>query len=468
VRAAYLSQHVTELDPALRVLQAVEDAGREAARGAQGFQSNVVSAFQQGFEQINQAIRAGAAATRAAAAQAVQGGIGQAGGLEETFDQIVAGGGSQQQQIANLRRQAANQAKIIENAGPDAAGVLLQARRAAQTKLASINQQIVGIEKGIAADRASALAEANLIAEESQREADQAFLGRQQDARAGAERRVQLADETESLRDDIKRRQQLRVLITNQIVALRQSALDEKTKAAAVKALVAAKQSTSDEINKLVRTQAQQNKEQRDAAQEEREAANIALGESILDLTGNKNPLLRALDAAIKDARAEKAAAKKGSLAFFAAQTEINNLLKRKQDILEDVDSADKDAVGGTSLVDLFTQAQDILSGAGNVGFDAAGLQGLSARPRIQMEVQQRLDIVNDPAKAAAARQQQSTERLISAIDQLTEAITGGNSTSGTVREGPQNRSFRRTLSEEQRFYYQRTAKQMVEQGLVG
>jgi hypothetical protein len=149
-------------------------------------------------------------------------------------------------------------------------------------------------------------------------------------------------------------------------------------------------------------------------------------------------------------------------------QTELNKLLLQRKNLNEETkEGADKDAVGGTSLADLFTQAEDILSGAGNVGFNAQSLQGLSARPRIEMEVQQRLDIVNDPAAARAAKQQQSTDRLIAAIDQLTNAITG-NSSTGTVRQGPQNRNRWRSLTEEQRFYYQRQAKQMVEQGLTG
>jgi hypothetical protein len=120
--------------------------------------------------------------------------------------------------------------------------------------------------------------------------------------------------------------------------------------------------------------------------------------------------------------------------------------------------------------VDLFNQAKDILGGAGNVGFTASSLSGLSATPRIQMEVQQRLDIVNNPAKAAAERQRQSTERLVAAIDQLTSVLTGNGTAGSPLVPGGQNRreSLARNLSQEQRFYYQRTAKQMVEQGLVG
>jgi hypothetical protein len=240
--------------------------------------------------------------------------------------------------------------------------------------------------------------------------------------------------------------------------------VDEKAKQAAIRALRAERDRTTDAIREL----RQASQEQRQAEREELLDAQTAFAQSIFDLTGNKNPLLRAIDREIKAAIQTKNKAKQGSTEWLQARTEINNLLKQRKDLLGDAEKeAAEDAVGGTSLVDLFTQAQDILSGAGNVGFDTAGLRGLNANPRIQMEVQQRLDIVNDPAAARAAKQQQSTDRLIAAIDQLTNAITG-NTTTGAVREGPQNRNFARSVSQEQRFYLQRTAKQMVEQGLVG
>jgi TP901 family phage tail tape measure protein len=443
---------------------AIEDAGREASRGAVSFGEQITGAIDSAFALVRTTLAQAQQAVRSQALGATARGAGQAAGLEEAFDQILAGGGSAQQQIAALQRQAEVQAKIIADAGPNAAGVLLQRRREAQARLASINQQIVGLENQIAAEQKAAQDEAARIRQDAANARDRAFLQQQEDARTAQERRVTLADDTPQLTDDIRRQEQLRALITRQIAALKASAVDEKAKQAAIRALRAERDRTTDAIREL----RQASQEQRQAEREELLDAQTAFAQSIFDLTGNKNPLLRAIDREIKAAIQTKNKAKQGSTEWLQARTEINNLLKQRKDLLGDAEKeAAEDAVGGTSLVDLFEQAQDILGGAGNVGFTASGLQGLSARPRIQMEVQERLNIVNDPAAAAAERQKQSTDRLIAAIDQLTQAITG-NSTTGAVREGPQNRNFARSVSQEQRFYLQRTAKQMVEQGLVG
>jgi hypothetical protein len=277
-----------------------------------------------------------------------------------------------------------------------------------------------------------------------------------------------LAGDTAGLADDISRQQQLRTLITTQIAAIKASALDEEAKTQALKALRKARQATTDEINRLVQTDKEQRAAQRQQTAEALASARLELAQTTFDLTGAKAPLERALDAEIKRQIRIKNAAKKGSVAFIQAQTEIRRLLKQKKDLNEEVakDAADDSATDGTSLVDLFNKAQDILGGAGNVGFNATSLAGLSARPRIQAEVQQRLDIVNDPAKAAAAKQVASTDRLIIAIDQLTQTLTG-NTASGTPITRREQNTWR-NLTQEQRFYNQRTARQMVEQGLVG
>jgi TP901 family phage tail tape measure protein len=438
---------------------AIEQSSRNAAAGARDFGDQIIRGFNDAFAGINAAIAARAREFRAAQLQAVRGGLGQAAGLDEAFNQIVAGGATPQEQVSALRRQAVVQAKIIEDAGPNAAGVLLEARRTAQEKLASINTQIVSIEKSIAAERKSALDEANRIAEEAQREADQAFLGRQQDVRSQQERRVGLADETEGLQDDIKRRQGLRTLITQQIASLRQSAVDEKTKQAAIKVLVAAKQSTSDEINKLVRTQAQLNREQREAAQEEREAADIALAQSILDLTGNKNPMLRALDAAIKDSIKERNAAKKGSVAFKNAQTEINNFLKQRKDLLEETEEEAKGLTGGTTLVDLFNENQRIFDQAGNVG-SFRDLTGSAANAQIRTTVETQLQLKSDPQ---VTRQTDAIDRLINSIDRLNENLTDGNATTGgRFGNGDGPRNVWHSITQEQRFFFAQQARDIV------
>ena len=415
---------------------ALEDSGREAARGAVSFGDRITNAIDDAFGSIRSRAAAAAQSVRTGLIQAVGQGQGQAAGLDEALNQVIAGGGSEQQQIANLQKQAQVQANIIATAGPNAAGVLLEARREAQAKLAQINSQITAIEGSIAADQQRARDEQQRIREQNERAAAAAFLERQADARGRQERLVGISSETDSLRDDIRSRQDLRVLITQQIAALRQSSLDEEAKRSAIRVLVAAKQATSDEINSLVRTQAQQNQEQREAAQEERESAQIALGESILDLTGNKNVLLRALNAAIKDAQKEKAAAKKGSVAFVEAQTEINNLLKRRKDLLEGVDAES----GGKSLAEFLTENTSLFgqlaSSGGIKGLDPfSGFDFSSSIVAATTKMQQAVKTQQAPVQQQT-RLPDAIDRLIAALERNTDSKSGNDVTGGVITNG--------------------------------
>jgi hypothetical protein len=357
---------------------ALESAGREAARGAVSFADQITGQLDEAFALVRAKLAQAQQAARGAALGATARGANQQSGLEEVFNQIVAGGGSAQAQIANLERQAAVQAQIIEDAGVNAAGVQLERRRDAQAKLASINSQITGIEESIAAEAQSARDEQDRIRKENQRAAAEQFLSIQEDARARQERLVGLSSETAGLQDDIQRRQGLRQLVTRQINALRESALDEKTKAAAIKALVAAKQATSDEINALVRTQAQQNKESAEAARQERLNAQEAFAQSVFDLTGNKSPLLRVIDAQLKAAIQAKNQAKKGSLAWLQAKTQINELLLQRKELLKDAEDKVNEA-DRFSGFDALQKAQGFAANLlGNLipGFATAGLVG--------------------------------------------------------------------------------------------
>jgi hypothetical protein len=267
------------------------------------------------------------------------------------------------------------------------------------------------------------------------------------------------------LRDDIARQAQLRDLITRQIAAIKASALDEKTKQAALRDLRNARNQTIDEIQRLRATDQKQRQEQAAEAAEALASARLELAQTTFDLTGQKAPLERALDAEIKRQIAVKNAAKKGSVEFLQAQTEIRRLLKQKKDLNDEITDAAKDSTDSSpSLVDLFNQAEKIASGAGNIG--GTNSFNVRAQPRIQTEVQQRLDIVNDPLKAAAAQQARSTDNLIQAIDRLTAVLTGNTASGTPITRREQNQW--KNLTQEQRFFYQRQARQMVEQGLVG
>jgi hypothetical protein len=331
-------------------------------------------------------------------------------------------------------------------------------------KMRAAEAAVISTQRQISEQQKTASDQAQSDAEQAAKTAQQEFLARQANARAQQQNQIALAEQTKGLGDDIREQKDMSALLARQIVAIQKSTLTTQQKRDAITALVSATIQTTAATKELQQTEKEQREANRQATLD-RTQENAALRTQIAEARGNDDAVLLFLDEEIRLARLAVKRAQAAGKGVLAATLELERLKKKKKDLIEG--AKDEDAVGGTSLVDLFNQAQDIVSAAGNVGFTSAGLQGLSARPRIQMEVQQRLDIVNNPAVAAAERQKQSTDRLIAAIDQLTNAITG-NSSTGSVREGPQNRNRWRSMTEEQRFYYQRQAKQMVESGLVG
>ena len=412
---------------------AIEDMGSAMGQGARSFQSEVVAGFQAGFDQINQAIRDGANATRAAITQSIGGAQGQAAGLAEQFNAIVGGGGSQQAQLANLRRQAAVQARIIAKAGPDAAGDILKARREAQQRLAGINQQIVSIEQQIASDARAAQDEAARIAQQAANDADRAFLQRQEDARTRAEQRITVAEDTPQLADDIRRQVQLRALLQQQIAALRTSAVNERTKAEAIRALRAAVFATTQEIKGLKGAQAEQRAEQRQAAQDQL-AENLSLRTQIAEARGNDAAVVQALDAQIANAKKAQARAKKGSQEWLKATLALEQLKKQRRDVLKEMQ--EDEGSGGLSLADFLRENnalfQQISGSLGTVGVDP--FSGFD----FSKSITSTLTGLQDAARVGAVRvsqpvktqTDQQIERLIEALNRNTEA-TNGNTSSG-------------------------------------
>lgn len=300
------------------VRDGIESAAREAAAGARSFQSEVVGALQPGFDQITTALRAGAAKVRAAAIASVARGQGQQSGLEELFDAIAPDNTSAQ--LANLRQQAATQARIIAAAGVDAAGVQLEARREAQSKLASINSQIKAINEQTAAD-----------AEKARNEADQRLLDGLAVGRTAASQALDRAQASETTADDIPALVAYRKRLQNEVTQVRNGVKDSKIKATELRRL-------SDELF--------QNAQQIQAAKTARnEAIKEALAEQREDLrsaaeqTGNIALLLRLLDQDIADAREVLAKAKKGTIAQAAAAEALKALQKQKRDMVNEARS---------------------------------------------------------------------------------------------------------------------------------
>jgi TP901 family phage tail tape measure protein len=367
--------------------------------------------------------------------------------------------------------QLANARKAFENSKGNVKQrtALFQAMVQAEANLNSTRRQITAQQEADARQRA---ADARSAAEEiarQQRAADQAVTDALSSQESRQQNRVALAAQTEQLSDDIAQTRRLKQLYLQQRKEILARVKDVQTRREAVEQVTAKIIQEEGRIKDLLKQQTEAQQQARQDALDQI-AENLSLRTQIAETRGDKDAILAALNAEIANQRKRVAAAKKARQGVLKEQLALEQLLKQRRDLNDQItDEANKDAVGGTSLADLFTKAQEIVSGAGNVGFTTTGLQGLRAQPRIQAEVQQRLDIVNDPAAARAARQQQSTDRLIAAIDQLTAAITGNSATGVPLVAGGQNRrGFPQNLTQEQRFFYQRQARQMVEQGLVG
>lgn len=87
-----------------------------------------------------------------------------------------------------------------------------------------------------------------------------------------------------------------------------------------------------------------------------------ALAQSIFDLTGNKSPLLKALDAEIANKRKEITAAQKAHKSTIKLRTELNQLLLTRKQTAEDVTK------NGTTAFDILSEAaQTFINTGGNL-----------------------------------------------------------------------------------------------------
>jgi TP901 family phage tail tape measure protein len=457
------------------IRSAIEDAGREGVAGARTFGDQISGAVGEALRNAGDVLAAAAKDFRNRTLRAVRGGEGQQSGLEEQFNAIIAGGGNQAQLLDNLRRQAQTQAKIIETAGPQAAGVALEARRRAQARLAQIAGQIKGIEDQIVQEREREAGEARQRAQDAQQardDADRSFIELVRGRVGAADNRALAAEATAGLNDDIAAEKNKRAVLRRQIEEVRATVQDAQLRKAEIASLVRQDIEARNAITDLLQERRDAEREQRRKealeAEERRDAVTEKLAKRAMlaELRGNDPAQLAALNAQIADARKRVALAKKAKKGIVDEQIALQELINARKDLIEAVKEGSEDVTGGTTLVDLFNRAQDILGGAGNVGQTAQSLRGLSANPELKAQVQQRLDIVNNPAAAAAARQERSNNLLIQAIDRLTLAMTGNTATGGPITKRDQN--VWRNLGDEQRFFYQKQAKMMVEQGLTG
>jgi hypothetical protein len=250
---------------------------------------------------------------------------------------------------------------------------LFDERVQAETALNSTRKQIASEQASAAQKTASEAARRQREAEQAQREADDKFLQAQEDARVRQERQVVQAGDTDGLKNDIREQKELRALIVKQIAEIKASSVSEKAKQDALRELRRERDASTDEIKRLQRA----DKEARDAAREEFLDAREAFAQSVFDLTGNRSPLLKVIAAQLKAAIQVKNQAKKGSLEWLRAKTEINELLLQRKELLKQVQ---EDARSTQSLGFEFLQRQQGFAAnlLGNLipGFATGGLVG--------------------------------------------------------------------------------------------
>lgn len=443
-------------DLGVTVASGIEDAGRLA----------VVQA-RTAFTPVGDAI--GTSMVEAARAS-IKRSQGQLAGLAEEMNRILAAGGTPQQQIANLRRQAAKEQKIIDAAGPNAAGARLKARRDAQEALAQINQQIASLEEQIVADQQQAASDAEARqtkAQAARDNADQAFIDGISGRLAGIDNRILAADTKGALAQQIRLEKIKRDALAESISQVRETVKNAKDRAAELRTLTAELIRTNGEITSLT-------KEQREAEEKRLEDARNAITEKLAkqtqlaELRGNDQAQLAGINRQIADARKRVAAAKKAKKGVLDEEIALQQLINQRKELIKKIrgdSGSGSDATGGTTLADLFREQQRISNQASTVGRRPQDLTTSAANAGIRGLVEQRLTLKDDrqsSAERAAEKQAAATDRLINSLDLLRETIvSGGNRSTAVARRGT---GFGEAVNEHLRYVHATTARKLVEE----
>ena len=420
----------------------IEDASREAVKGAESLADRITNAIDDAFAAVNEALRKGRANARKAALEGVQGATGQQAGLEEAMSGILAAGGSPQQQIANLQRQAAVQAKIIERAGPDAAGVLLKARRAAREKLAEINQQIVSIQGDIAAQQKQAADDAAQKAKDAQDardKADQNFIDGISGKLGKIDNKILAAQATKGLADDIRFNKQKRDALAKSIKQVRDTVQDAKARRNELQSLVREQITVSNTIKDLI---GQQREAEQKAVEARRQAVTDTLAKrtQLAELRGDNQAELAALNAQIDDARKRVAAAKKAKKGVLDEQIALQSLINQRKELIDKITGQGADQ--GSSLADFLRQNTDLFNqiapNLGKIGIDPLSgfdfSKSLTATlSKLQAASRGTLNEVTPSGlrPPGGVATDSSIQKLIAALDRNTEATRGNTGTGG-------------------------------------
>lgn len=460
---------------------AIEDAAREGVAGAKDFGDQITAALDSALSSVGDMIQRAATTLRNKSLRSIRGGEGQSLGLEEQFNQIIAGGGSTQEQIANLQRQAATQARIIETAGPQAAGVALEARRRAQARLAQIAGQIKGIEDGLVREReaeASAAEQRAREAASARAEADDAFIDLIGGRIAGASNRVTAADATETLNDNIAAETNKREVLKRSIAEVRATVQDAQKRRDELQRLTAQLIETKNDIVALQKEQAEIDREAKKAAalaaQEARDAVteNLAKRTRIAELRENDDATLKGLNRQIADAQKRVAAAKRAKKGVLDEQVALQELIAARRDLIKEMSEEDEETGGGATIASFLTDNTDLFKSiAPNIG--TAGIDPLSGfdfsksivatLTRFQQAVKPTAGSITAPAGGKPA--DPSIQRLIEALERNTEAVAGNTSAGGQGFNISRYQAVTGLRAEAMgRFWENRQAQQMTEE----
>ena len=474
----------------VRIRDGIERWSQQAKVDARSFGDVMAKAINDAIEaSIGQADRIIQAAANKAIAATTKA-LNQMKGLEDAFNQVLLAGGGPSAQIAELDRQAATQQTIIDKAEGALAGLtskdkgfatLTERLRAARSKLVSIQGQRQSIMDGVAADAKKAADEA----QDKLNKADQAVL----DALAPATRRLDtralIAEGTVQLQDNIKvakaqiannkkriavilaqfndkkKAQALVADIKDDNIRLNQQITEDtaamaasggeafaarlslaeaegnipkqialqKRRIAQINELIATGKAEGAALDKL-KTERAQRLARIEELQDQKIRSEIALGESILELTGNKNPVLRALNKAIAETRADIKAAKKAGKSTTDLETELNNFLINRKNVLEDA----TDKAQGTTAFDLLKQFTDVFNqSAGNlIGPDqpfasASDFTDDMSKWLVKKPGSGKGGIT--PKPGGKSKLELNDDRLVRSMDDLTTAFSSSSST---------------------------------------
>ena len=320
-------------------------------------------------------------------------------------------------QLANARRAFENSKGNVKQRER-----LLLDQAAAEAALNNTRRQIA--ERSAADAREAATA------------ADRAVLDRVAATRVQQENALARAQQTQGVADDIRATTQLRAVLLQQIQTVRQQVADVGARRSAVQALIAARIALAGDLTRLRAAQQAEQEANRQAIFDRREE-NADLRIQIAEARGNKDAVIQLLDARIRIANQALARAKKAKEGILAAILEVEELKKKRRELLKQASESDGD--GGTTAFDLLTQAAERFTGGNIIGAN----QPFAGPTEFTADISQflrRNQTTTTTGVGANVQQnfqgfQGGIDRLVEALNQNTQALTGGEA-GPVVRKG--------------------------------